>query len=86
VDALTASVTTVDRGRSPRLAARRARTPANVRYLIRRAIFASSSRWRGVLGRFAGVRFIGVTGSAGKTAAVDADKIVALPMLKERHV
>ena len=42
-------------------------TPANIRYLIRRATFASSSRWRGLLGRFAGVRFIGVTGSAGKT-------------------
>jgi UDP-N-acetylmuramyl pentapeptide synthase len=42
-------------------------TRAHIRYLIQRATFASSARWRGLLGRFAGVRFIGVTGSAGKT-------------------
>lgn len=35
--------------------------------LIRQATFAASSCWRGLLGRVAGVRFIGVTGSAGKT-------------------
>ena len=40
---------------------------ANVRYLVGRAISAAASRWRGLLCRFGDVRFIGVTGSAGKT-------------------
>ncbi|MFO1457808.1 MAG: Mur ligase family protein [Verrucomicrobiota bacterium] len=38
-----------------------------IRFLVRRATYAASARWRGLLGRVAGVRFIGVTGSAGKT-------------------
>ena len=42
-------------------------TLARIRYLIGRTTVASASRWRGLLGRFWGVRFIGVTGSAGKT-------------------
>ena len=38
-----------------------------IRFLVRRATYAASSQWRGLLGRVAGVQFIGVTGSAGKT-------------------